>query len=302
MGKGRHSKDKLYITSTEWKDDYGGKKNRMNHSYQALPFDHCALTLSPFETPVCNSKGILFDLVALVPFIRKHKCDPVTGQPMTTNDIIRLNMSKDAEGQWQCPTLCKVFTNNVHVVAIRSTGNVFSFEAVNELNLKMKNFTDLLTGEPFTRSDIITLQNPNDPEHMALRDVSNFKHLQTMRDDMSELRASDKKIRHNPMSEKIMKSVNEHIASGKSASTSDKDHLLTNRIVEKESDIEDVKEILNMRAFSQDLCEGRVLSDQKAGSSLTSSYIGVHTANTMKYATAAEAREARWRKMKQVSE
>ena len=38
----------------------------------------------------------------------------------------------------------------------------YSFDAVEELNIKARNFTDLLTGQPFTRADIITLQDPSD--------------------------------------------------------------------------------------------------------------------------------------------
>ena len=41
---------------------------------------------------------MIFDLVSLVPFIRKHKVNPVTGEPMAAADIIRLNMSKNADG------------------------------------------------------------------------------------------------------------------------------------------------------------------------------------------------------------
>ena len=35
---------------------------------------------------------------------------------------------------------------------------LFIFQAVEQLNLKTKNFKDLLTDEPFTRNDIITIQ------------------------------------------------------------------------------------------------------------------------------------------------
>ncbi len=34
----------------------------------------------------------------------------------------------------------------------------YSWDAVEELNIKARNFTDLLTAQPFTRADIITLQ------------------------------------------------------------------------------------------------------------------------------------------------
>lgn len=93
-------------------------------------------------------------------------------------------------GEYQCPVLNKVFTEFTHIVAIRTTGNVFSYEvcnwrsmlsllypspsplilspssmlisplmqAVKELNLKTKNWKELLTDEPFTKDDIITIQ------------------------------------------------------------------------------------------------------------------------------------------------
>jgi len=48
------------------------------------------------------------------------------------------------------------------IVAVKCTGNVFSYEALNELNFKPKKWTDLVSGESFERSDVITLQNPND--------------------------------------------------------------------------------------------------------------------------------------------
>ena len=62
-----------------------------------------------------------------------------------------------SEGKWCCPILNKEFTSSSHIVANKITGNVFSYEAVQELNLKCKNLEDLISGEPFTRADLITL-------------------------------------------------------------------------------------------------------------------------------------------------
>ena len=92
-----------------------------------------------------------------------------------------------------CPITFKEFTRHSHIVAVATSGNVYapppqlhnhfpvsnhldslaphltphtshsySFDAVEELNIKARNFTDLLTGQPFTRADIITLQDPSD--------------------------------------------------------------------------------------------------------------------------------------------
>ena len=212
MGGGnKHSKDRMYITATEWKTEYGGKKVVGTNKGQPLPFDHCALSLTPYETPVCTPEGVVFDILNLTPFVRKHKSNPVTGEPMGTGDIIRLNMSKNAEGQWHCPVLYKVFNSNSHVVAIRTSGNVFTYEAVQELNIKTKNYFDLLSGEPFKKSDIITLQNPDDPSQVALRDIANFKYLQSIRDTTNT--STRNPVRHNPTSERVMQEHAKFMAS-----------------------------------------------------------------------------------------
>lgn len=122
-----------------------------------------------------------------------------------------------AEGMYSCPVTGKVFTEHTHIAAVKTTGNVYAYEAVGgvcftlsssnfaamyrhyagsvidrqahstkaalyvqtatyacaqflliayssmqleELNIKPKNWKDLLTDEPFTRKDIIHLQDP----------------------------------------------------------------------------------------------------------------------------------------------
>lgn len=47
--------------------------------------------------------------------------------------------------------MTKVFNNNSKILAIRTSGNVFAADAVEELNFKAKNWNDLLTGETFTK-------------------------------------------------------------------------------------------------------------------------------------------------------
>ena len=85
-----------------------------------------------------------------------------------------MNFHKNAEGAYQCPVLFKQFTDKSHIVAIKSTGNVFSYEAVEQLNLKPKNWKELLTDETFTRQDIITLQ---DPSYLEKFNIANFHHV-----------------------------------------------------------------------------------------------------------------------------
>uniref|UniRef100_A0A8C9RX56 Peptidylprolyl isomerase (cyclophilin)-like 2 n=1 Tax=Scleropages formosus TaxID=113540 RepID=A0A8C9RX56_SCLFO len=87
--------------------------------------------------------------------------------------LTTLFSSRDS-GKYHCPVLYTVFTNNSHIVANKVTGNVFSYEAVEQLNFKPKNFKDLLTDEAFTRQDIITLQ---DPTNLDKFNVSDFFHV-----------------------------------------------------------------------------------------------------------------------------
>ncbi|KAL1196475.1 Peptidyl-prolyl cis-trans isomerase CYP65 [Cardamine amara subsp. amara] len=162
MGKKQHSKDRMYITKTEWATEWGGAKSKENRTpFKSLPFYCCALTFLPFEDPVCTSDGSVFEITTIVPYIRKFGKHPVTGAPLKGQDLIPLIFHKNSEGEYHCPVLNKVFTEFTHIVAVKTTGNVFCYEAIKELNIKTKNWKELLTEEPFTRADLITIQNPN---------------------------------------------------------------------------------------------------------------------------------------------
>lgn len=108
---------------------------------------------------------------------------------MLKKDLIKLNFARntesssldsglgDAQGDLIDPVTYKVFTDNTHIVAIRhgSYANVFAWETVDRMNIKAKLWQDLVDDEPFTRADIITLQ---DPQNAASRNLDQFKYLQ----------------------------------------------------------------------------------------------------------------------------
>ncbi|KAM6339516.1 RING-type E3 ubiquitin-protein ligase PPIL2 isoform 6-T7 [Alca torda] len=242
MGKRQHQKDKMYITCAEYTQFYGGKKADLPRTnFRRLSFDHCSLSLQPFEYPVCTPDGTVFDILSIVPWIKKYGTNPITGEKLDAKSLIKLNFAKNSEapcgngfpsalgdeqkqswtpscgcvwgqrasaacsaiskravgasspvcgseqslswslpwfgfsdGKYHCPVLFTVFTNNSHIVAIKTTGNVFAYEAVEQLNIKPKSYKDLLTDEPFTRQDIVTLQ---DPTNLDKFNVSNFFHV-----------------------------------------------------------------------------------------------------------------------------
>ncbi|CAA2970588.1 peptidyl-prolyl cis-trans isomerase CYP65 [Olea europaea subsp. europaea] len=111
----------------------------------------------------------------IIPYIRKFGKHPATGAPLKQEDLIPLTFHKNPEGEYHCPVLDKVFTEFTHIVAVKTTGNVFCYEAIKELNLKTKNWKELLTDEPFTREDIITIQNPNALDSKVLLDFDHVK-------------------------------------------------------------------------------------------------------------------------------
>jgi len=178
MGKKQHQSDKLYLTTTEWSTLYGGKRAAKRDAdleeFKRLPFDACSLSLQPFENPLCTEDGIVFDLMNIVPFLKKYGKNPITGEKLEAKSLIRLNFHKNPSGKYHCPVMFNIFNKNSHIVAVKATGNVFSFEAIDELNIKNKNWKDLLTDEPFTRKDLITIQ---DPQNLDKFNISKFLYL-----------------------------------------------------------------------------------------------------------------------------
>eukprot|EP00884_Botryococcus_braunii_P021935 jgi/Botrbrau1/8425/Bobra.0237s0045.1 len=176
MGRKSLKKDRAYITATEWKNEWGGAKDRTRLAYSRLPFHCCGISFTPFEDSVCTEEGTVFEVTNIVPYIQRHHRHPVTGEPLELKSLIRLHWAKNSDGEYHCPILNKVFTEHTHIVAIKTTGNVYSWEAVEQLNIKPKYWKDLLTDAPFTRKDIIHIQ---DPLNLSGRNVSEFHHVKT---------------------------------------------------------------------------------------------------------------------------
>lgn len=128
MGKKQHSKDRMFITKTEWATEWGGAKSKENRTpFKRLPFYCCSLTFTPFEYPVCTPDGSVFDVMLvslssvihyfyfyifqlfdrlvlqfghrnITPYIIKYGKHPVTGTPLKQDDLIPLTFHKNSEG------------------------------------------------------------------------------------------------------------------------------------------------------------------------------------------------------------
>jgi peptidyl-prolyl cis-trans isomerase-like protein 2 len=189
------------ITHSEWNssDAYsassGANTNKSSSAsslpFRRLPFNFCAASLQPFKNPVCTPSGTIFDVEVISAWLEKHpNTNPVDGEPLQKRDLIRLEFARNAEtdpnssepgmsdgkGALIDPVTYKVFTDNTHIVAIRhgSYANVFAWDTVHRMNIKAKLWQDLVDDQPFTRADIITLQ---DPQNAASRSLDQFKYL-----------------------------------------------------------------------------------------------------------------------------
>lgn len=123
---------------------------------------------------MCTGDGTIFDLTNILPWIKKHGTNPVNGEPLKSSDLIKLHFTKNDEGEFVDPVTFKVITDNTHLLAIRNTGNVFSYDTIERLNIKAKNWRDLINDVEFKRSDLITLQ---DPQNIESRNLSSFKYI-----------------------------------------------------------------------------------------------------------------------------
>ncbi|KAH0559225.1 hypothetical protein GP486_004258 [Trichoglossum hirsutum] len=194
----------LQITHSEWSssDAFSAStgsgaarpKAAAGASFKRLPFNFCAVSLQPFEHPVCTADGTIFDLTNILPWLKKHGTNPVTGKKLDSKELIKLNFHKNDDGEYVDPVTYKVFTDNTHIVALRNTGNVFAWDTVERLNVKAKMWRDLVSDETFGRADIITLQ---DPQNVGSRDLSSFKYLQ---DGVSTLTPEQEAERADPLS------------------------------------------------------------------------------------------------------
>lgn len=185
MGK---NKDRIYETAGERRDQGTGHSGRIAQNssrakFSRLPFYCCAITFQPFEDPVCAPDGTVFDIVNAVPYIRKHGRHPVTGEPLELKHLTRLHFHRNTDGEYDCPVLGKVFNQNTHIVAIGTTGNVYCWDAIKELCLKPKNLHDLITDEPFTKKDIIHLQDPNNISGKNIAEFDHVKHGRHIEDE-----------------------------------------------------------------------------------------------------------------------
>jgi peptidyl-prolyl cis-trans isomerase-like protein 2 len=260
----------------------------MDQVQRTLPFTHCALTLVAFETPVCNSAGIVFENESILNFVMRHKKDPTTGAPMTSRDLISLNMDKDEEGNYQCPVLTKPFADHTKIVAIvqpsRTEANVYSWEAYQELNVKPKNWEDLISGAKFDKQkDVIILNDPLNEEFHRRRDINSFWHVSNARELEKDVALGT--VQHTKTAERILEQLSKSKLENKKAKA----------LIPKETTTVDTKN-RTFKVLASDVT-GVEQTSGKTSSSFTSTGMDVWQDSNQREATEEEILQAQFRVM-----
>ncbi|CAJ1929278.1 unnamed protein product [Sphenostylis stenocarpa] len=191
MGKKQHSKDRMFITKTEWATEWGGAKSKDNRiPFKRLPFYCCSLTFTPFEEPVCTADGSVFDIMF-------QDCNYVVlGVTIIKVPFQHFELPM-SNGNAMMLFLCSPVATQIQTVVFSNTYGVLPFlgeklgSAVKELNIKIKNWKELLTDEPFTRDDLITIQNPNALDSKVLLDFDHIKNSLKVDDEELQKMSSD---------------------------------------------------------------------------------------------------------------
>lgn len=276
-----------------------------------LPFGHCALTLQPYTEAVCNphNPGILYDPAALLPFLLKWKRDPCTGAPLTSSQLVRLQMERNQEGDWQCPILTKALSDHSKIVAIRQSSlsssstdssisssrqvaHVYSYTAYKKLNVQAKNYTDLLSGEPFDpATDVLILRDPDGPAPLAIEDFYYIRHADEFPKDDDD---GSNSIRQTATASRILAQLDKK----------------KKQQQEQQSQTNDAKPAAASSASQKDGAPvimaqdvtGVQLTTAAGAASFTSTGMELSTANAMRPATADEILQAQCRMLRSLKE
>jgi peptidyl-prolyl cis-trans isomerase-like protein 2 len=227
-----------------------------------------------------------------MPYLMKHKADPVTGLPMSSKDLVTLHMDRNEEtGKWQCPVLNKPFLNHTKIVAIMQrdgvNANVYSYEAVHELCYKSKSYVDLISGEKFNKkTDVIVLQDANNPELSTLRDINHFKHTSALRQQNSDANEGNNGVRLSVTASRIMDKMK------RKREEEEKEQ-------QKKNQKKSISDGHKVKIFTNDLT-GVSMTSGKASGSLTSTAMSVTNHNDAREATEEEILQAHFAAMKQM--
>ncbi len=165
--------NKLFMTYYELcQRNLENNENNYKTKINYLPFNYCSLSLHPFNNPVCDEKGNIFEKKYIINYLSKYHKNPIDYSQLSIKNLITLNFYKGNNNKLCCPITLKEYSENTKIVIIKETGNVYSYEAYLELNKNIKNFKDLLNDQKFDPKNVIIINDPNNKKI-----INNFKFI-----------------------------------------------------------------------------------------------------------------------------
>lgn len=83
----------MHLTYSQLREEKQARDGKII-PFEKLPFYCCALSLAPFEDPVCTPEGHVFDILYIMPFIKKYQRNPVSGKPLKANELIKMHWTR----------------------------------------------------------------------------------------------------------------------------------------------------------------------------------------------------------------
>ena len=151
---------------------------------------------------VITKEGFLFEKKNIYKYLKEYHVNPCTGKKMTIKDLFPVHFYKNSDNEYHCPVTYKVFTLNSKIAVIRTSGNVYLYDCIKELNIDQNCWEDLITSEPFTKDDIIILQDPSKPDY---RQVSQFFHIK--QEDELKKKRKNTSVSLNPSMQRLIDEV-----------------------------------------------------------------------------------------------
>ena len=151
---------------------------------------------------------------------------------------------------------------------------------------------------------LVTLQDPSNAEHMALRDISNFKHLAEMREEEAARNANAtaeekmaSSIRTNASSEMVIKEFQRQKREREETEAVKAAAAEAREVEEEEKEAAEQGGAVKKRRkiLVEDLHPGKHITSGKAAASFTATGVDLVTENACREATEEEIREVRWK-------
>lgn len=123
-------------------------------------FAMCCLAYIPIQNPLICPYGYAYSKEAAVKYFATNDKHPFKDTPLKFEDLIEAKFTKDEKGEIIDPVTSERLTPKHKIVMNRLNGNVYNYQSILQFNKIPNLWQDMITCEPFTEDDLITINDP----------------------------------------------------------------------------------------------------------------------------------------------